>query len=138
MLEIPSRFLDVDYVSARIPGVENEEDLTLGANCQVFAYSLLRHFGLMPPCLRSSELWADEVDTYVVTELKPLDIMMYNHSPVAYGAHVGVYWGNGQVLHLSLDNGKPKLESHEALLTQRKYCHFIGAKRVKATLSNGA
>jgi hypothetical protein len=28
------------------------------ANCQVFAYALLEHFGIAMPPLRSSELWS--------------------------------------------------------------------------------
>ena len=41
-IKIPKAFLDVQYKSARIPGVENQSDLSLGANCQVFAYVILK------------------------------------------------------------------------------------------------
>ncbi len=133
-MEIPNRFTKVKYVSSRIPGVDNESDLTLGANCQLFAYNLLRYFGLKPPCLRSSELWADSTFSEAVTDFKPLDIMMYNDSPDSYGAHVGVYVGDGLVYHLSSANGIPKFESHSELFQQSKYCLFIGAKRIKPML----
>ncbi|XEW82079.1 hypothetical protein ACDI08_14205, partial [Vibrio alginolyticus] len=57
----------------------------------------------------------------VVTEFKPLDIMMYNDSTDSYGAHVGVYVGNGLVYPLSLSNGVPMFERHLDLLQQSKY-----------------
>ncbi|ELA7318098.1 hydrolase [Vibrio alginolyticus] len=130
-MDIPDRFKNVRYVSSRIPGCKDDSDLTLGANCQVFAYNLLRDFGLNPPNYRSSVLWDDSEFSEVVTEFKPLDIMMYNDSTDSYGAHVGVYAGNGIVYHLSLSNGVPKFERHLDLLQQSKYRFFIGAKRVK-------
>ncbi|MFZ3422191.1 hypothetical protein [Vibrio harveyi] len=67
----------------------------------------------------------------MVTEFKPLDIMMYNDSTDSYGAHVGVYVGNGLVYHLSLSNDVPMLERHLDLLQQNEYQFFIGAKRIK-------
>ncbi|MDW1637170.1 MULTISPECIES: hydrolase [unclassified Vibrio] len=130
-MDIPDRFKNVRYVSSRIPGCKDDSDLTLGANCQVFAYNLLRDFGLNPPNYRSSELWDDSEFSEVVIEFKPLDIMMYNDSTDSYGAHVGVYVGNGLVYHLSLSNGVPMLERHLDLLQQSKYQFFIGAKRIK-------
>jgi len=130
-MDIPDRFKNVRYVSSRIPGCKDDSDLTLGANCQIFAYNLLRDFGLNPPNYRSSELWDDSEFSEVVTEFKPLDIMMYNDSTDSYGAHVGVYAGNGIVYHLSLSNGVPKFGRHLDLLQQSKYRFFIGAKRVK-------
>ncbi len=96
-MNIPERFNKVKYCSAKIPGVDNEADLTLGANCQVFAYALLRHFGLNPPPLRSSELWSDTQFTKNVSEFEALDIMMYNNKDQAYGAHVGVYPNNFKI-----------------------------------------
>ncbi len=87
-MDIPDRFKNVRYVSSRIPGCKDDSDLMSGANCQVFAYNLLRDFGLNPPNYRSSELWDDSELSEVVTEFKPLDIMMYNDSTDSYGAHV--------------------------------------------------
>ncbi|EPT9328213.1 MULTISPECIES: hypothetical protein [unclassified Vibrio] len=68
-MDIPDRFKNVRYVSSRIPGCKDDSDLTLGANCQVFAYNLLKDFGLNPPNYRSSELWGDSEFSEVVTEL---------------------------------------------------------------------
>ena len=130
MIEVPKSFMDVSYESSRIPGVENQADLTLGANCQVYIYALLNHFGKNIPNFRSSELWDDIVFTKKVSDFHALDIMMYNDSVNAYGAHVGLYLGDQRVVHLSKDNGIPKVELHDELIKQRKYSVFIGAKRI--------
>ena len=130
VFKIPERFADVRYNAQRIPDVENQSDLSLGANCQVYAYELLRHYGKSPPLLRSSELWSDEQYTQKVSDYKFLDLMLYNNTLDAYGAHVGVYVGNGFVLHLSKEIGHPVIQKHEALLLNKKYVYFIGAKRV--------
>jgi len=110
--------------------VEDQGNLALGANCQVFAYELLRFFGKTVPDYRSSDLWEDEDSTRKVADFEPLDFMVYNSKPEPYGAHIGVYIGDGNVIHLSKNNGIPKVEKHEALLAQEKYAIFIGAKRV--------
>ncbi len=128
--EIPSSFFDVKYNGKRIPGVGNAADLNLGANCQLYVYQLLRYFGISIPDFRSSELWADQEYTQVVTELEPFDIVMYHNNIQAYGAHVGLYIGSGEVLHLSLENGSPRVERHSDLVQQPKYRYFIGAKRL--------
>ena len=51
-IKIPEAFFDVEYKSARIPGVENQSDLSFGANCQVFAYALLKENGSLMPAER--------------------------------------------------------------------------------------
>ncbi len=131
IIKIPKKFENVLYKTSRIPGVENESDLTKGANCQLFIYNILRYFGKEIPPFRSSELWTDTKFTNIVTTFKPLDIMLYNKTTDAYGAHIGLYIGEGKVFHLSKENGTPKYEKHSSLLKQQKYKFFIGAKRVK-------
>jgi hypothetical protein len=128
--EIPPVFINVHYDGQRIPDVENQTDLTLGANCQLYAYELLRYFGKHPPSLRSSELWNDRHYTKETRTYKTLDLMFYNKTPQAYGAHVGVYVGDAMVLHLSYVIGYPVIQKHTELLNQVKYACFIGAKRV--------
>ena len=97
---IPEKYHHVKYVTSVIPDLAIEPNVTNGANCQVFAYSLLREFGLKAPLLRSSELWVEDELTQVVTDFEPLDIMLYNKTDEAYGAHVGVYVVN-QSKHLT-------------------------------------
>ncbi len=127
---IPEVFYTVEYKSARIPGIENQSDLSLGANCQVFAYALLQANGVYVPNDRSSELWSDTSYSKVVSDFEPLDLMLYSASGESYGAHVGVYIGEGKVLHLSLQNGKPQVLPHTQMLENEKYCCFVGAKRI--------
>ncbi|MEL7530821.1 MAG: hydrolase [Bacteroidota bacterium] len=136
IINIPARFQAVVYRASRIPGVANAADLSLGANCQLYAYQILASKGYELPDFRSSELWEDETFTLKVhQDFRPLDIMLYHRRPESFGAHLGLYWGEGRVLHLSKSNGRPKLELHSTLLQEEKYAYFIGAKRLRATLS---
>jgi len=130
MIHIPDNFLTVKYVGARIPGIENQADLRLGANCQVFAYELLKKNGLYPPNLRSSELWDDILHTKKVKNLRALDLMLYNPDNESFGAHVGVYIGAEKIIHLSYQNQKPEIIEHKLMSNNEKYRVFIGAKRV--------
>ena len=129
-MKIPDCFLTVKYVGARTPGVENQSDLKLGANCQVFAYELLRVNGLVAPKLRSSELWSDTQYTIKVSDFQPLDLMLYNSDNNAFGAHVGVYIGDGKIIHLSYQNQYAEIIDHIKMSDNEKYRVFIGAKRV--------
>lgn len=130
-MNLPSEFFDVAYESTRIPGCLDQSNLRLGANCQVYAYEVLRYFKRFVPNDRSSELWEDESYSKAVENLEPLDLMLYNSTPESYGAHIGIYAGEGMVLHLSQYNGVPKYEKHRDLLKRKKYRYFIGAKRVE-------
>jgi hypothetical protein len=90
MLTIPPPFLDVPYVAARYPGAPGVESgveaLADGANCQLYAYALLRHSGRAIGDLRSRELWLDRVWTEPVVELAALDLLLFNRTPDPYGA----------------------------------------------------
>jgi hypothetical protein len=96
----------------------------------VFAYEFLKHHGLQIPNFRSSELWEDQIFTCTVNGLQPLDLILLNHNDSAWGAHVAVYLGEGLVLHLSKDNGYPKIENLQELQQTPKYKFYIGAKRI--------
>ena len=130
ILTIPLHFFDVSYNGAHYPGSAKVKGLEGGANCQVFAYELLRYFGLEVPDLRSSELWEDTNYTQQVTELQPLDLLLWNKTENAFGAHVGVYLGNNSVVHLSKENGFPVVWTLDKFLTKPAYNVFIGAKRI--------
>lgn len=130
LINIPQQFFEVEYKGSRIPGTENPSNFKQGANCQVFAYELLKHNGINIPNFRSSELWEDTIYTEKVEIIKPLDILLYNSENKAYGAHVGVSIGNNMLIHLSAENNKAEIISQEDMLRKNKYCIFIGAKRV--------
>lgn len=129
---IPQHFFEVRYNAACYPGVAN--GLRAGANCQHLAYELLRYFGLSLPAFRSSELWEDTVYTEKVIDLKPLDLLLWNKTPRAFGAHVGVYLDNNQAIHLSKAVGIPIVWALEEFLGLEQYACFIGAKRVRKFL----
>ena len=136
MIQIPKKFFHVSYVAARIPGVNNASDINAGANCQLFAYEILRYFGHTIPDFRSSDLWEDDTCTITVDEFLPLDLMLYHRKPESYGAHVGLYLGNGKVIHLAQSMGKPEIIDHADFALQDKYACFIGAKRLSSLASN--
>jgi hypothetical protein len=130
-LFIPPHFMQVHYVASCYPGVAR--GLRAGANCQHFAYELLRHFGLILPDFRSSELWGDTTHTEKVLEFKPLDLLLWNKTQEAQGAHVGVYLGSNQVIHLSKTVGTTSIWTFEDFQKLERYRYFIGAKRVKTS-----
>ncbi|MDD2942131.1 MAG: NlpC/P60 family protein [bacterium] len=129
MIDIPARFFDVYYDGRCYPGAKGVVGINNGANCQQFAYELMRHFGYNLPNFRSSDLWQDTVHTSFVTTFEPLDLLLLNDTPIAYGAHVAVYLGSGTVIHLSKKIGKPEVISLSALQTRPEYQTLIGGKR---------
>jgi hypothetical protein len=133
MIELPDSFWEVRYVGARYPGspaVLARPGLADGANCQLFAYEVLRHFGYDPPDLRSSELWDDTAATQEVAVPRPLDLVLVNSSKDAWGAHVGVWADDGRVLHLCAETGRPALWSLEMFAARPSYRELVGYKRV--------
>ena len=127
-LPIPEAFLKISYDFNRHPQ-SAEFDFNHGANCQLFAYALLRHFGVTIPPFRSSELWEDTESTQIVHELEPLDLLLFNDTHKSWGAHVAVYLGDNTVLHLSKKVGRPAICALPELQFEPKYRVFIGAKR---------
>jgi len=107
-LEIPARFRRVRYDGSCYPGRPGLRGLRRGANCQHFAYELLREFGFTVPNLRSSELWSDRKFSSRVRQLRKLDLVLFNRKRASWGAHVGVYVGGGKVLHLCKSAGRPE------------------------------
>ena len=131
-LPIPARFHHVRYNGARYPGAEGVVGLDGGANCQQFAYELIRHFGFAPPDHRSSELWEDETYTQtVVGELEPCDLLLFNRTPASWGAHMAVYLGSKLAIHLSQRAGVSVIWKLEDFCLRPEYACFIGAKRVR-------
>ncbi len=131
--QLPPVFWTVPYVGSRFPGssaVADRPGLEAGANCQLFAYEVLRHFGLTPPDLRSSELWADTESTTRVAVARPLDLVLFNADDEAYGAHVGVWVDGGRVLHLCAEVGRPVVWEMGEFAARRRYKVLIGTKRV--------
>ncbi|MGW7573938.1 cell wall hydrolase [Streptomyces sp. NPDC054765] len=154
--QLPEALRKVTYSGARHPGAATPEcpshsphgadgaagggapdtfaDLAEGANCQRYAYAVLRHFGLLIPPLRSAELWADERATRRTGRPRPLDLVLFDGGPVpdrppGYGAHVGVHLGPDQVLHLCREAGRPAVWRYADFAARPRYGRFLGAKR---------
>lgn len=133
---LPPHMHGVPYVYARHPLSTAPGDLAEGANCQLYAYAVLAHFGLTVPPLRSSELWADRDATSVVDEPRSLDLVFFDGGrrpdvPEGYAAHVGVHVGGDRVLHLSREVGVPAIWSYADFATRPRYARLLGAKRVR-------
>ena len=104
--QLPPRFWNIRY-DGKVTPKNAPEYMDETANCVVYAYEVLAHFGRAVPRFWSSELWADASSTRVVDTPEPLDLMLFAAEPVAYAAHVGVYVGEGRVLHLCKEVGAP-------------------------------
>ncbi|MEU3984423.1 hydrolase [Streptomyces sp. NPDC026672] len=124
--------LCVPYVGARYPGsraVAETPGVERGANCQLFAYAVLAHFGLSVPPLRSSELWTDTASTVRVRAAGPLDLLLFNATDDPYGAHVGVRLHEDRVLHLCAEAGRPAVWPLAEFARRERYRVLLGAKR---------
>ncbi|MDJ0345788.1 hydrolase [Streptomyces sp. H10-C2] len=130
---LPADFWTVPYTGSRFPGsaaVVGRPGLAAGANCQLFAYEVLRHFGLAPPAQRSSDLWDDTEVTVRVPVPRPLDLLLFNAVDDPYSAHVGVWIDNDAVLHLCAEIGRPAVWGLADFAERERYRVLVGAKRV--------
>lgn len=133
---IPDRLWRVPYNAQRYPGAPGTTGLDGGANCQLFAYELLRVFGLVLPPFRSSDLWEDTNHTIVVgAPFEPLDLLLFNRTSEAYGAHVAVGLGGDQAIHLSRRMGRPVVWPIGRFHVESDYAVLIGAKRPVRNIS---
>ncbi len=132
---IPAFFFDIPYKGACYPGSPKVGDFREGANCQVFAYQLLAHFGYpLLPDFRSSELWDDVQHTTKVTTIAPFDLLFWNSSAQTWGAHIGVALGDGTAIHLARAQGRAAIWPLERFGETPAYSFFLGAKRVKSSV----
>ncbi len=130
VLDIPFPFWSVTYDGACYPGAPDVMACNSRANCQQFAYELLRHNGFAIANLRSSDLWADSQDTApVIGDLQPGDLLLFNRRGDAWGAHVAVYLRGGRAIHLAKHIGKPAIWTLAQFAACPRYASFIGAKR---------
>lgn len=135
---IPDDFWRIEFDRKHDRDSPNLPSVAESANCQNFAYSLLKHFGHEISPFRSSNLWEDARETAVVSgELMPLDLLLFNSTPRAWGAHVALYLGDSQAIHLSLKNARAVILPIARFQVLPEYRVLIGAKRLLA-LANAA
>lgn len=126
-VEIPKDFLKVYYNSSAYPG--NASGFLEGANCQHFCYEILRHNGFQIGDLRSSNLWEDCDFTKKVDKPKPFDILLFNSNKKSWGAHVGLFLGEGRIIHLAKKIGIPVIWTESKFYEQPEYKTLVGIKR---------
>jgi hypothetical protein len=134
--DIPDRFWTIPYDIAHDRNSATLMGIETGANCQNFAYELLRHFGRQVPHLRSSNLWDDTEHTIAVDKYQPLDLLLFNPTHNAWGAHVAVYVGNDRAIHLSRRVGLAAVWPLAQFAGFPEYRVLLGGKRALATNSN--
>lgn len=127
--QIPARFWTIPYDRNHDPHSPTLPDIAQGANCQNFAYELLRHFGWRIPNLRSSNLWEDSEHTITVTDYRPLDLLLFSRTQEAFGAHVAVHVGSDRAIHLSRELGFATVWPLEEFFSHPEYRILVGAKR---------
>lgn len=131
---LPEGIWATPYVGRRFPGsrsVAERPGLADGANCQLFAYEVLRHFGLYVPAWRSSDLWADTGTVERVRLPRPLDLALFNADDTAWGAHVGVVVGEDRILHLCAEAGRPAVWPLREFAARDRYRTLLGFKRLR-------
>lgn len=127
--QIPAYFWKIPYDRNHDRHSPILPDISQGANCQNFAYELLRHFGWRIPNLRSSNLWEDSEYTIAVTDYRPLDLVLFSRTHDAFGAHVAVHVGSDRAVHLSRRLGFAAVWPLEEFASYPKYRILVGAKR---------
>jgi len=131
MINIPQSFMNVPYDGKRYPGASDTGSIAEGANCQIFAYSILRYFGAQIPDFRSSDLWEDEEYTSTVESYEPLDLALFNKTKEAWGAHVALFLSKEELIHLSEKQKYPAIWKLSDFLKLEEYRCLVGVKRLK-------
>lgn len=96
------------------PYVAGGTSLTNGADCSGFVMSVYKNFGINLPRSSYSQSTVGRAVSY--SEAKPGDI-------IYYGGHVGIYIGNGQIVHASTQRTGIKI-------TSATYRNIITVRRV--------
>jgi hypothetical protein len=103
--------------------------LEAGANCQRFAFELLRHFGHQIAPMRSSELLLDVRFTRSVNRPRAFDLLLFNRERKGWGAHVAVCLGSGRAIHLCRELGHAAIWTMDDFARHERYRTLVGIKR---------
>ena len=96
------------------PYLAGGTSLTEGADCSGFTWAVFQHFGINLP--RSSYAQASGGSEISYSDMSPGDI-------IYYGGHVGIYIGNGTIVHASTAATGIKYSSatYRSIITVRRY-----------------
>lgn len=136
-INIPHWCFDITYNPKVFPNWEKHDLVKNWANCQVYAYELLRFNGKIVPDLRSSELWEDTEYSKIVSDYDPLDILFFNNTDTSWWAHLWVYIWNNKVLHNSKKIWKPEMWDLDDFKKNEEYKVLLWWKRfIKNNIAN--
>ena len=95
------------------PYVAGGTSLTKGADCSGFVMAVYQAFGYSLPRSSYAQSGAGRGVSY--SEAQPGDI-------IYYGGHVGIYIGNGQIVHASTERSGIKITSatYRSIITVRR------------------
>ena len=131
-IKLPPWYMDIKYNPKIIPYWICHDIQLSWANCQVYAYEILRFNDLFVPDLRSSELWSDSKDSTTISDnYELLDILFSNENNDSWGAHLGLYIWENKVLHNSKDIWWPAIFDIWDFTKINKYSCFLWGKRLK-------
>ncbi len=87
--------------------------LTNGADCSGFVMSVYKNFGINLPRSSYSQSTVGKGVSY--SDARPGDV-------IYYGGHVGIYIGNGQIVHASTERTGIKITSatYRSIITVRR------------------
>lgn len=96
------------------PYVAGGTSLTNGADCSGFTMAVYQHFGISIPRNSSAQAVGGREVSYA--EAQPGDI-------IYYGGHVGIYMGNGMIVHASTPSTGIKYSNalYRSIITVRRY-----------------
>lgn len=124
----------VEYVGARHPGAADIGSVSEGANCQLYVYAVLACFERRPRPHRSSELLADSSYGHPgPDDFEPLDIVLFNDTDTAWGAHVALRMGADDLLHLCASEKTPTVWTFARFAADPRYGRLIGTVRIPST-----
>lgn len=128
-IKLPDWFMDIIYNPKIFPNWELHDCKKNGANCQVYAYEILRLNWKNVPDLRSSEMWVDNKFSFEVHNYEELDLIFFNNSSESYWAHVWLYIWDNKVLHNTNKTGWVEIWNLEQFKNYEDYQFILWWKR---------
>lgn len=113
ILSLAENLLDVPYV----PGGETPSG---GMDCSGLVYYTYRQAGLRVPRTAAQQYYAGRR----TQRLMPADLLFFNTRKAPGVSHVGIYAGNGQMIHVSSSSGRVRKVSLDLPYWQK---HWLGS-----------